>query len=375
MDTRTDFIQPEFLNILFFQQKNLIIFPYVDLKHLHGLELFTVGYNLIKLESTALHNLKEILEFEVNNSYSQNPSLFLIYNLHQEDIIKIMELDGIRCILNTNENLKDTTKNPNYITYNKKTKQFLNYFTPDSELEFERFLISSSENVEMLQDEIQKIKILAGRLFSEINQTNNTENLQKLLGDYDSKFWEKILTFVSLYYDIKIPKMTQLLSKSNKGETDTAREYSDEYELILSQNKNIGKEFIQLLHEYRTEKVNPAHLELEELFNPRKLFNYLRNHHWKEGIPEAFLKEWIKMDISKFPLTDSDILDFELILNKLKLPNTIISELEKAGSNNSLNKKKDIQKITSKIPSVHDFEKFKAWLRNKLDDLEKIIDR
>jgi hypothetical protein len=31
MDTAFDFIKPEFLHILFFQQKNLVIYPYVDL--------------------------------------------------------------------------------------------------------------------------------------------------------------------------------------------------------------------------------------------------------------------------------------------------------------------------------------------------------
>ena len=76
MDTATDFIRPEFLNILFFQQKNLVIFPYVDLKHLHGLDTFTVGHNAIDLESTALHSLREFLEVEVNNSYSQTPDLY-----------------------------------------------------------------------------------------------------------------------------------------------------------------------------------------------------------------------------------------------------------------------------------------------------------
>ena len=65
MDTDFDFMEPEFLDILFFQQKNLVIFPYVDLKHLHALELFTVGHNVVDLESTALYNLKEIIE----NSY------------------------------------------------------------------------------------------------------------------------------------------------------------------------------------------------------------------------------------------------------------------------------------------------------------------
>ena len=69
MDTGIDFLQPEFLNILFFEQKNLVIYPYVDLKHLRTLEIFTTGYNVVDLESTALYNLKEIIEFEAN-SYS-----------------------------------------------------------------------------------------------------------------------------------------------------------------------------------------------------------------------------------------------------------------------------------------------------------------
>ena len=86
MDTDFDFMEPEFLDILFFQQKNLVIFPYVDLKHLHALELFTVGYNIVDLESTALYNLKDIIESETNNSYSQNPSLYLVYNLDKEKV-------------------------------------------------------------------------------------------------------------------------------------------------------------------------------------------------------------------------------------------------------------------------------------------------
>ncbi len=95
MDTGIDFIQPEFLDILCFNQKNLVIFPYVDLKHLHFLELFTIGYNVVDLESTALHNLKDILEFENNNDYSQNPTIFFISNVDKQKIKAIMELDDI----------------------------------------------------------------------------------------------------------------------------------------------------------------------------------------------------------------------------------------------------------------------------------------
>ena len=371
MDTSIDFIRPEFLNILFFQQKNLIIFPHVDLKHLHGLEVFTVGHNLIDLESTALHNLKEILEFEVNNSYSQNPSLYLIYNLNRDHLEEIIGLEDIRCILNVNENINGLANLSNFVVFNKKTNQFINHDVSDSELEFERFLISSSENYEILQDKIQKIKIDASRIFTEINQVNNLDNLQEILSEHDKKFWSKILTFVSLYYDINLPNVSELTSTSISDVKKATQDFSNEYELILSRNKNIGKEFIQLLHEYRSKKVNSAHLELEELFNPQKLYNYLRNHHWQEGVPQDFLKNWVKMDFSKYGLTASDIIDFETILKKLKVSSQTIGDLMNSGAyikNNDINRAK---KPPVKIPSIQDFTRFKGWLIKKLDDIDK----
>ena len=170
MDTGSDFIKPEFLNIVFFQQKNLAIFPYIDLKHLHALEIYTAGYNVVDLESTALHNLKEIIEFEANNSYSQNPTLFFIYNVDRKNVKNLMDLNGIRCIINSNENISDLVNGSKYIFFNKKNNQFLNYEVEDSELKFESHLISDSQNQEILQEEIHKIKITASRIFRELNQ-------------------------------------------------------------------------------------------------------------------------------------------------------------------------------------------------------------
>ena len=77
--------------------------------------------------------------------------------------------------------------------------------------------------------------------------------------------------------------------------------------------------FIQLLHEYRSKKVNSSHLELEELFNPLKLYNYLRNHHWKDGIPSVFIKDWTEICLSQYKLDESDYSDFSFIFNKLTL--------------------------------------------------------
>ncbi|MHA1472991.1 MAG: hypothetical protein ACTSQW_07845, partial [Promethearchaeota archaeon] len=61
MDTSDDLITAEFLHLLFFEQKNLIIFPYIDLKHLRSLDLFTVGFETVDIDSTVIHNLNEII--------------------------------------------------------------------------------------------------------------------------------------------------------------------------------------------------------------------------------------------------------------------------------------------------------------------------
>ena len=139
MDTGLDFITPEFLDIVFFQQKNLVIYPYVDLKHLHYLELFTIGYNVVDLESTALHNLKDIIEFQTTIDYSQNPTLFFISNVDKTKIKEIMELDNIHCIINSNgkKELSELVNGSSFIFFNKKSSQFLNY-TTNSYLELER---------------------------------------------------------------------------------------------------------------------------------------------------------------------------------------------------------------------------------------------
>jgi len=374
MDSGVDFITPEFLNILFFQQKNVVIFPYVDLKHLHSLELFTVGHNVIDLESTALHNLKEILEYEKDNSYSQNPTLFFIYNVSKDEISELLELKGIRCIINTNNNIQDLANRSDFLFYNRKNNQFLNY-DDNPDLEFENLLITTSENEIILQDKIVKIKTAATRIFTELNQDDKLTNLPEILADYDKRYWNKILMFTHKYYDIKIPDIKSLKfeQRSRPRTKGVLKDYSYEYEIIISQNKNIAKEFIQLLHEFRSKKVNPSNLELEELFNPQKLYNYLRNHHWKEGIDKEFLEEWVTMDISKYTLAESDLNDFQVIFQKLDLPSEITINLFGIEKNNNV---KDVEpkiQILPEIPSIKDFYSFKKWILRKVEDIEKLL--
>jgi len=396
MDTGTDFIRPEFFNILFFQQKNLVIFPYVDLKHLHYLELFTTGYTVVDLESTALHNLKEILEFEATNSYSQNPTFFFIYNVDRQKVKEIMELDDIHCIINinSNEDIPELVNGSSYIFFNKKSNQFLNYNTLDKDLEFEHSLISSSQNKEILQDKIQKIKITATRIFTALNQEEDLSSLPDILHEYDQKYWPHILERTSVYFDIKVPDINHFLSKSSQSSQlssvdnikDNIKDFSNEYEIILSSLKAIGKEFIQLIHNYREKRVNSAHLELEELFNPQRLYNYLRNHHWKEGIPNDFISQWSQMGISHYKLNDSEKDEFREVLNTLNItidpferPQVTSNRqnIKRIDKESGIFTKKELGKHSvESIPSVkEEWSTFKNWLENKLDILESLVDK
>ena len=370
MDTSTDFIRPEFLNILFFQQKNLVIFPYVDLKHLHGLDIFTVGHNTIDLESTALHSLREFLEVEVSNSYSQTPDLYFIYNVNKENLNELIDLQGVRCIINTNESVRDLVNGSTYIFFNKKHNQFLNYNVPDSELAFEKYLISTSENEMILQDKIQHIKSLATKIFTEVNKDSKLKHLPEILQEYEKKYWNAIIKFTENYFKITIPDVSTLTF--TRSPRKKLQDYSQEYELIVSTNKQIGKEFIQLLHEYRGKKVNPSNLELEELFNPQKLYNYLRNHHWKEEIPHDFIDDWYTMNFSQYTLDESDQADFEAILKKLGIrynfqsaPNPDIIPATTPR----------MERIIDSIPSPREeWEKYKQWILNYMDTLDHLVD-
>ncbi len=389
IDTGVDFIQPEFLNILFFQQKNLVVFPYVDLKHLHGLETFTVGYNVIDLESTALYNIKEIIEFEANNCYSQNKTLFFIYSLDKTKVQDIMGIEGIRCVLNTNDDVKTLANgNKDFVFYNKKNNTFLNYHIHSDGLKFERHLITTSQNETILYEKIQKIKIIATKIFTEINNYPDSyeSSIPKILEEYDSSYWEKILDFTRSYFQIEIPvknlaRSNPVIKKdsnsvSNEQQADILREFN----FIKSLNIHIANEFIKLLHVYRSEKVNPSNLDLEQLYHPQRLYVYLRTHHWKDQIDPHFFSQLSQMKLTGYVLTEQDREDLGQLYRKfgVKMNPAHANSGVKAHSNPVLHATLSVmapsqQKSNNSIPKAKDFDKYKAFVFKRLQEIEAIL--
>ncbi len=380
MDTGYDFITPEFFNILFFTQRNLVIYPYVDIKHIHSLDCFTVGHDLIDIDSTGLENLHDIVEYETNNSYSQQPTLYYLLNVNMEDIEKLLASPNIRCIINTSDNVEHLANGNKFIFYNKKNNSFLNYQLERETLSFEQHLIQSSQNEEVLLDEILKIKSIATKIYSDVNANTNSDNFPTLLSDYDQVYWDKILSFTKQYFNVEIPKFTRQKIVLKKKSIASLKDFSYEYEFILKTNRKIGKKFIQLLHDYRYDKVNPANLEIDQLYYPKKLYNYLRNRHWTKGIPQDFITNWVQKLCTNSHLDENDRLDFQIIFDKLhinsiqgfgvipesqptKKPIRDIIEIENSTS----------ERIMEVIPPIENFQEFKNWLLKKLDELQSLI--
>lgn len=380
MDTGYDFITPEFLNILFFTQKNLVIYPYVDVKHIHSLDCFTVGHDLIDIDSTGLENLHDIVEFEINNSYSQQPTLYYLLNVNMEDIEKLLESPNIRCIINASDNVEHLANGNKFIFYNKKSNSFLNYQPERENLSFEEHLIQTSQNEGVLLDEILKIKSTATKIYSYVNANTNSDNLPTLLSDYDQVYWDKILSFTQQYFNVEIPKFTRPKTILKKKSLASLKDFSYEYEFILKTNRKIGQKFIQLLHDYRFDKVNPANLEIDQLYYPKKLYNYLRNRHWAKGIPQDFITNWVQKLRTNSQLDENDRLDFQIIFDKLQIIPVqkfhVIQEIQPVKEpiediieiNNTTS-----ERIVEAIPPIENFQEFKNWLLKKLDELQSLI--
>jgi len=382
MDTGDDFITPEFLHLLFFEQKNLVIFPYIDLKHLRSVDLFTVGFETVDIDSTAIHNLNEIIEYECNSSYSQLQTLYFILNPSFEELERLLDSPKLRCVINSKENVESLANGDQFVFYNKKNNTFLNYAFESRDLSFEERILRDSPNKQAITDELLKIKSVSSKIFAEVNQNNSSDNLPEILDEYDQKYWNKILQFTELYCQIEIPKFNRPAQLPKRKSSSNEIDYSAEYELIIKTNRKIGRSFIKLMHDYRYDRVNPANLEVTQLFYPQKLYNYLRNHHWKTGMSKDFAINWLKNILNNFSDTDEALLEFNVILNKLHLSYSVYdidlehkSKPETKGntqSENLVSSPNSGQSIkTQAIPPIDNFTEFKKWLLNKLTELEK----
>ena len=382
MDIGDDFITPEFLHLLFFEQKNVVIFPYVDLKHLRSLDLFAVGFETVDIDSTVIHNLNEIIEYECNSSYSQLQTLYFILNPSLEELEKLVDSTKLRCVINSKENVESLANGIQFVFYNKKNNTFLNYEFESRDLSFEEEIIRSSPNKQAIMDELLKIKSVSSKLFAELNQNSNSENFPEILDEYDQKYWNKILKFTELYCQIEIPEFSRPDQLPKRKNSSKEIDYSAEYEVIIKTNRKMGRLFIQLIHDYRYDKVNPANLEVNQLLYPQKLYNYLRNHHWKKGMPKEFAITWLKSVTKDFSEPEEALMEFQVILNKLQISYSVNgidlereNGLEKKGLKNekpeSISKAKQPRK-TNVIPSINNFPEFKKWLLNKLTELEKL---
>ena len=388
MDTEYDFFTPEFLHLLFFKQKNLVVFPYVDLKHLRSLDLFAVGFETVDVDSTVIHNLNEIIEYENNNSYSALQTLYFVLNPSFEELERLVDSHGLRCVINSKENVESLANGDQFVFYNKKSNSFLNYSFEKLDLSFEEELFRISPNKQSLLDELLKIKSVSSKIFAELNQSGNLDNFPEILEEYDQKYWSKILEFTKLYCQIEIPEFTPPVQLPKNGSSSKKEiDYSAEYELIIKTNRKIGRSFIKLIHEYRFDKVNPANLEVNQLFYPKKLYNYLRNHHWKDGIPKGFVIDWFRNALKDISETEELLMEFQVIVNKLRLPYSVndieieyktepkkkISPLKETQNKNQITIPPANQpNKTVSVPSIDNFPEFRQWLLDKVTQLESL---
>ena len=291
-----------------------------------------------------------------------------------------MESPNIRCIINASENVEHLANGNYFIFYNKKNRTFLNYQPERENLAFEQQLIRSSQNEQELLDNVLKIKSTATKIFSDLNANANSGNLPTLLSDYEQKYWDKILTFTQLYFNIQIPKFIRPKISSKKKYSVPSKDFSKEYEFILKTNRKIGQKFIQLLHDYRADRVNSANLEIDQLYYPKKLYNYLRNRHWTKGIPQEFITNWVqKLNINSH-LDESDRLDFQIIFDKLRIipvkkintPKEIKTS-KKSVKEHSGFEDKITKKVIETIPPIESFQEFRNWVLKKIDELENLL--
>ena len=368
----------------------------MDKKHLKSLEIFCVGYSIIDLDCTVLDDVVSIIDHEAG-TYSQNPNFYFIYNASKNIIASLHDRDRVHCIINTHEDVSQLVNGHSLIFYNKKSKKFNNWKFDYHELEFENHLFEESQGtISLLHDSLLHIKSFATRIYTALVETNNYPSIPIMFNEqadtYPSEYWDRILEFIEHYYDIKIPpeiyKGLQELKVLGNGGSKTIpqaknpplKDFSIEYDLIISTDRAISNAFVRALHDYRSEHVNSANLELSQLYNPKELYNYLRNHHWKDNIDEEFAINWFK---DPALINENNSKNVKIMLKKLAIPHDLVikHEIEDMNkkitfdseqSESNFHEEIGISSIqnSEKIPSIKDFKLFKAWILAKLDEIE-----
>jgi hypothetical protein len=306
-------------------------------------------------------------------------------------------MENVHCIINTHEDVSQLVSEHSLLFYNKKSKKFLNWKFESHELEFENHLFEQSQgNVSLLHDSLMHIKSFATRIYAALVETNNYPSIPILFNEqaekYAPEFWDRILQFMERYYDIKTPPeiykgLQELKVLGNGGlkakpqaKKSPLKDFFIEYDLIVSTDRAISNAFVRALHDYRSEHVNSANLELSQLYNPKELYNYLRNHHWKDNIDDEFVIKWFK---DPALINENNSKDVKIMLKKLAIPHELVikhgtEEIDEkisfdfnlTGSNSNDKIGKPSIQNSEKMPSVKDFKLFKAWIMTKLDQIE-----
>lgn len=405
MDVKYDFITPELFNILFFRQKNLIIFPYVDQEHLQTLEIFLDGYKVDICDATAIYNLKDVLIY--STGYSQIPEFRLILNVDKADILDLCKLEKFRGVINTRmkeikPDVMIKAQKSGFIIYNKKLKSFPNYSFKDIDLTFETEILNKCPSLEILIDEIGSLRSLSKKIYLALNQENEKEEIIKILQEIKPQYYNKIFEQVSNYYNINVPsEILEISDDKGKNDKELSKDEKEigllQYDKVRKINPQIFNIFVTSLSNYK-ENFNDRNLVIKQYF-PENFYVYLKSHHWKENIPEEFLENFCRQVSNQVDYSDDVYEDLKKILTTIGVGNgyfdginslwdddTHLSKIELFNEENFT--KYDIKEINSldiepkknthisleSIPNIDDIKSFRNWIRKKLHQIEELIE-
>ena len=386
MKIEVDFLKPEFLNILFFKQKNLIIFPHIDVKKLRTLDMFCIDCSCIEIDATLLDDINDLIEEDFINPYNQNKNLYYIFNIQASRIHELIKNDSIRCIINVSNNIEDIPKNEKFVFYNRKINQFYNYSPNNNDLTFETELLINFKENKRIIDDLFQIKQVASKFYAEYCDEIDLEKLKFVLNDFDPIFWPKIIEYIENYYGIEVPK--EILPENIKTNLIPIKirenSYRQEYRNAIKIHFAISKNFIDALSAYINELKKASDLELNYFYIPEDLYVFLRENYWRDKIPDDFIDMLYIKSIPLFESKEELDLFFKKFSSKLPVDQECISSFSRNEiefMEYKLNKGKDNQREKSsenngigkneKIPDISNFSEFKNWILKILSEIKK----